>query len=404
MSTAVPTNIRSLRRHRQWSQEHLAEQAGLSPTTVGKAERGGQVTTATLHAIARALEVSTSDLYSDRAITPRLDAQPDHHALARLRAVITPPVGITGTPLLEEAAAEGPVDLEAIATAVQRIETSYRGDRYDDVAEMLPSVIAEAHRAVAELETDQAYRTRAVALQMAGRYLTQVRMLSDALAALRASIRDAATAGDRTLAAVAINGQGWALTRQGRLAECVRLCTATADEVEPRMSTAGSSELAAWGNLHFRAAAAAIRDNDPDGAKEHMQMADAAASALGREVDSWATFGPLTMALKQAEFALIRDEPDLTLELAERLPDRRRVGDVTPINWERHHLDVAHAQVRTGDIDAATRTMTQVMQRSPEWMRRQNEAYQVVADMCEARPKRISPQVATLAAHLGVAA
>lgn len=90
--------IRGLRRQHKWSQEHLAEYADLSVTTVKKAEAGGRLNTATLHSIAAALGVQTSDLYANTAITPRLDAEPDHHALARLRAVISPPVGINGAP------------------------------------------------------------------------------------------------------------------------------------------------------------------------------------------------------------------------------------------------------------------------------------------------------------------
>lgn len=401
-SSTPHSQIRGHRRVQEMTQEALADAAGLSVTTVRKAEQGGEVNTRTLHQIAQALSVTTTELYADRPIMPHLDAEPDHHAIARLRAAITPPIGLAGVPLLHSV--DGPVDIAAIESTVAAIETSYRGDLYDDVAELLPAVIGDAHRAVAELDSDAAYTARAKAMQMAGRYLTQVRQLDAALAALRASIRDAAHAGDRTLAAIAINGQGWALTRQGRLEECERLCTTTADEVEPRMSTADPDQLAAWGNLLFRAAAAAVRNNRSAEADELMRMASSAAAALGREHDSWATFGPLTVHHKLAEFALLRDQPDVTLELAEHAPDRRRIGNVTPINAERHRLDVAHAHVLTRDIDQATAIMAGVMRRSPEWMRRQNEAYRIVTDICAARPRTLTDEQAALAAHLNVAA
>ncbi|TQN31152.1 DNA-binding XRE family transcriptional regulator [Haloactinospora alba] len=394
--------IRGLRRQHQWSQEDLAEAAARSVTTIKKAESGGHVRTDVLHDIAAALGVTTSDLYTNTAIAPQLGAEPDHHALARLRAVASPPIGLDGSPIVE------PTDDDAtpgdIVADVKRAETYYRADRYDDVADMLPRIIAQAHRAVGEHDTDEAYRARAKALQMAGRYLTQVRQLADALTALRASIQDAAHAGDRTLAAMAINGQGWALTRQGRMDECEQLCVATADEVEPRMSTATGDELAAWGSLLFRGAAAAVRNNRAERADEMMQMASAAASALGHEHESWATFGPLTVAHKQAEFALIKDQPDRTLQQAERLPDRRVVGDVTSINWERHRLDVAHALVKTRDAEQATNVMSSMLRRSPEWLRRQSEAYNIVTDILQTRPKRPTKEMVKLASHLGVVA
>jgi transcriptional regulator with XRE-family HTH domain/tetratricopeptide (TPR) repeat protein len=401
-ATARGNQIRGLRRRQQWSQERLAEAAELSVTTIKKAERGGEVSTATLHAIARALGVRTTELYADGAVVPALGAEPNHHMLARLRAAISPPVGLTGAPVIEPPT--GPVDVHAIEQNVRRALVNYHADRYDDVADVLPAIIVDAHRAVAELDNDDAYRARARALQMAGRYLTQVRQLPDALAALRASIRDAARVGDRTLAAIAINGQAWALTRQGRLDECERLCTTTADEIEPRLSTASADELATWGDLLFRAAAAAVRNNDADRARTLMQVAAAAAAGLGREHESFATFGPLTVGLKRAEFALIEGQPDQVLQLSERLPDRRDVGDVTPNNWERHWLDVAHAHLQMNDPDTATETLMDVLHRAPEWLRRQNEAHQIVTDICATRPQRLTDQMATLATHLGVAA
>ena len=39
---------------------------------------------------------------------------------------------------------------------------------------------------------------------------------------------------DGTLEDIGISGQGWALTRQGRLDEAERLSVVTADELEPR--------------------------------------------------------------------------------------------------------------------------------------------------------------------------
>lgn len=395
--------VRGLRRQLRWSQERLAEEAGLSVTTIKKAESGrGEVTTATLHAIARALGTTTNELYADRAHVPMLAAEPDHQGMARLRAAIAPPVGITGAPI--GVVASGPVDLASIDSAIVRIEMSYRDDWYDDVAEALPGVLACAHHAVAELDSDDAHRVRSRALQMAGRFLTQVRQFDLALAALHASIRDAARAGDRTLAAVAVNGQGWALTRQGRLAECEQLCTVTADEIEPRLSGASPDELAAWGNLLFRASAAAVRNNRHDRGRELLRIASAAASALGREHDSWATFGPLTVALKSAEYDLIAGKPDLTLRAAERLPDAREVGDVTPINRHRHLLDVAHASLLTRDVDRATGVLTAVLRRAPEWLRRQRSAYEIVHEALKTRPKKPTEEMAALAAHLGVAA
>jgi hypothetical protein len=239
---------------------------------------------------------------------------------------------------------------------------------------------------------------------MAGRYLTQVRQLSDALNALHASIRDAAQAGDHVLAAWAISGQGWALTRQGRLDEAERLSILSADEIEPKsLRKATALELAAWGHLLFRGAAAAVRNGTHGSAREMLRVAGSAASALGTETECWATFGPLTVAQKSAEFSLLEGRPDRTLREAERLPAVTDVGDVTAINWERHRLDIARASAMTRDPDRATAVLTGIVKRSPEWIRRQRSAYDTVKDIFESRPKKPTAEMVALATHLSVA-
>ncbi|MFC9085380.1 helix-turn-helix domain-containing protein [Nocardiopsis dassonvillei] len=396
-----------MRKQKRWSQEQLAEEAGLSVTTIKKAEnpgRRGEITTGTLHAIATALGVTTTELYTDRAPIGTSSDSEDDQVLARLRAAISPPVGIDGSPLLPEVVSDGPVDLAELHATASRLEVLYRADRYDDVAAALPALVGAGHRAVAELDSDDAYRARAVALQMAGRYLTQTRQIADALDALRASIRDAAQAGDRTLAAIGISGQGWALTRQGRLDEAERLSVLTADAMEPRsLRKATPKELAAWGHLLFRGASAAVRNNGHARARELLSVAGSAASALRKETDCWATFGPLTVAQKEAEFSLIEGKPDKTLALAERLPRVQDVGDVTPINWERHRLDVAEALVLTRDPEQATHVLSGVLQRSPEWLKRQASARRTVHTILGARRTPTAEMVA-LATHMGVAA
>ncbi|MGW3726814.1 helix-turn-helix transcriptional regulator [Streptomyces sp. NPDC000851] len=67
MSTALADNVRQYRRTAGLSQEGLAEAADLSLSTVRKAEQGGHVSMETLHALARALGVSTSALFATEA-------------------------------------------------------------------------------------------------------------------------------------------------------------------------------------------------------------------------------------------------------------------------------------------------------------------------------------------------
>jgi hypothetical protein len=106
-------------------------------------------------------------------------------------------------------------------------------------------------------------------------------------------------------AATGVVGLCWLFLRQDRFDECAHLAAATAEAIEPKLSTASHGQLAAWGELHLRVAAAAIRNNKPDEAREARRMAATAASAIGTEHADhrahWARFGPVTAELKAVE-------------------------------------------------------------------------------------------------------
>jgi transcriptional regulator with XRE-family HTH domain len=58
--------IRRLRLERQWTQEHLADAAGVTTTYVGQVERGSKVASLTVVLrLARGLGVSPTDLLAD---------------------------------------------------------------------------------------------------------------------------------------------------------------------------------------------------------------------------------------------------------------------------------------------------------------------------------------------------
>ena len=65
MNDTIASNIRALREHRAWTQEHLAAAAGVDARTIQRAEQGRGISAETLLAVASALEASVDLLRFD---------------------------------------------------------------------------------------------------------------------------------------------------------------------------------------------------------------------------------------------------------------------------------------------------------------------------------------------------
>lgn len=65
MNQVVASNIRLLREHRAWTQEHLAQVTGVTPRAVQRIEAGEGAQVDTLQALAAALDVDVQTLRFD---------------------------------------------------------------------------------------------------------------------------------------------------------------------------------------------------------------------------------------------------------------------------------------------------------------------------------------------------
>ncbi|GLV52526.1 hypothetical protein TBS_30900 [Thermobispora bispora] len=383
--------LRALRQQLGWSQEELANRAGLSTGVIKKIEGGGTARMETLRALARALGVHTVWFVRPGSPAPTVDNGNDA-VLADMRAAILPPVGLDGRPL--GTADHDDVHLPRLADAATEANHIYHADRYDDLARLLPGLIQSAHYHVSALDGpdhQRARRVRSALLGLAGRYLIQVRAHDLAMTALQRAAEDAAAIGDTPLAAAAVTCQAWAMLRQGRFAEVENLCARTADTVEPRMSKATPDELAAWGWLLMRASSAAIRNNRSEEASEYLALAETAATRLGREHDlaGQYRFGPVTVALLHPENAMIEGRPDLALQALTRIP--KGAGRTNPSSWNRASLERARALVRVGDLDKATEVLTRLRRQHGQWLRYQQAARDVTTELVQAHTRPLTP-------------
>ncbi|MFD4553265.1 helix-turn-helix domain-containing protein [Streptomyces sp. NPDC058469] len=412
MSTGLADNVKKYRRTAGLSQEGLAIAAGLSLSTVRKVEQGGHVSMDTLAILAGALSVTTSALLASEAPTSVVGPadEANRRYLAELRRALMPPIGLAAS-LAEPAEAEDP---SAIRQGVQDGHTLYQADQYTSVARALPKLLRASEAAVSTLEGEEqqhAMIARAHALLLAGKYLTQVRQYDMAYFALAEAIRLARETGQTQLAATGIVGLGWLLLREDRFDESEQLAAQTAAEMEPRMSEATPAQLAVWGELWLRVAAAARRNNRDDVAKHARRMAKTAGGALEREHTSfpthWSAFGPVTAEAKAIEdLALVGDARGV-LRRADEGPlsakGVKNFGRLSTNNYGRHRLDVARAHVLLGSHQDAMDELVHLRDAADVWLTHQPMARRVMTDILSTRKRTLTEEMRSMAEFLGVA-
>lgn len=399
--------LRELRLTRGLTQERLAERANLSLGVVKKLERGGTARLENYHALARALGVRTSVLFEPSGPHATTRGDDDNIDLMPLRQAVAPPVTFSGRLPTPDAVTTEP-DLPRLESTAREVGVAYHQDRYGEVAELLPALVHAAHAAVRHYdngpEYTEALRVRSDVLQMAGRYLTQVRAYDLAHIALRDAIEDATRVNDLGGVAAAVYQQGWLLMRQGRLDEAEQVSIATADAVEPRISRATSKTLGAWGKLLVHGSAAAARNNRPREAREILRLGRTAGAALGGgqavAVSSWGRFDWRTVAFQGIENQLVAEKPDRVLRLSERMPvpaDKKG-----KLFMRRHLLDVAQAHAMLRRPDVTTDILWTLLDETPEWLRHQRMAADTFHDVLSgSKQRRLTAKQRDLAAFFG---
>ncbi|WP_405793365.1 helix-turn-helix transcriptional regulator [Streptomyces sp. NBC_01506] len=410
MTTELAKNVRKHRRRRGWSQELLAEMAGVSIQTVRKIEQGGDVRTDTLHMVARGLQVTTAELFVADSPAPVVGDEASRRNLVELRKALMPPVGLEAPVIL--AAETG--DVGDLHQRIEDVHALYWADRYDSVARQLPALLRATEAAAADAEGDQdkteAVQARTFSLLLAGKYLTQVRQYDLAYHALAESIRLARESGQTLTAGTGIVGMCWLLLRQDRFDESEALALQTAEAMEPRMSSAKPSELAVWGELWLRVASATVRNNRPDDAAVARRMAGTAASALAQERNSfpnhWGGFGPITAEMKAVEDLALDGDARGVLRRADEgvLGGKalKALGKPTAPNWGRHRLDVAQSHVVLGSHQDAMSELAGLRESNGAWLKHQPLARYVMGDVLSSRKRTLTAEMRDMASYLGV--
>ncbi|GAB3653099.1 helix-turn-helix transcriptional regulator [Actinocorallia lasiicapitis] len=375
--------LRTVRKRRGLSQRDLAALAGVSVSLIRKLEQGERDDTRleTLRKLASALGVRTSDLI--------VRVGPDDHTdlWSAVRDALS---GLRVEEPEEEPTAAG------VSRVMASLMPSFSGDKYGDLSVTLPPLLRDA----AALGSD-GRQIRSRLLHHTGWLLTQTRQFDAAEVALRQALDESM---DRLDSAAIINTQCWLLMRQGDLRGTLDLAARWADDVEPRLSRATIEELSAWGWLLVRMSAGAVRNAQSGDAEDAIRLARTAAVAMGGEYsppgDFLRAFGPMTVAMKRAENAMVEDRPDRVVSMAERIP----IGDLRPTsnNRNRHLLDVAKARVQLRQYPQAFDLLQRIRKDAPEWITNQRYARDVLGLLISKR-RTLTSDMRELADYIDLA-
>ncbi|MGC4891986.1 helix-turn-helix domain-containing protein [Micromonospora sp. DT227] len=408
MLTTIGDHLRKLRTESTLTQERLAEKAGVSVETIRKLEQNERTSArmSTLNKLATALGVPTTALMGSAAQAQAMrEPNAEPLGLVAVRRALTPVSGLDGRSVLDEPEI-GPPTAADVRRSILAANTIYHANDYAAALTLIPGLLDEARTFVDIADGDERLAAHALASQahqLAGRLLIQLRRVDLAHVALTAALDHARRSGDPTVGPAAVAAMCWLLLRQARFGEAEVLAVRTADQVEPKLSTASPADLAAWGFLLIKAASAAVRDARHDDARDMLDLAAAGAHRLGdrRYPDAdligndYSTEG---VHLMRVEAAVIAGRPDEALALARQV---HRSPQVTPSSRQRHFLDVAWSHVQTGTYSDATGVLMDLRDRAPAWLRQQRYARDIVKSIAERRRRTMTKELAELASLVG---
>lgn len=389
---SIGDRIRELR-GRLYTQRQLAERADVSVDVVRKLEQGTRRTAsvASLHRLARALDVPLPDLLGRQALPEQDQAE----GVTALRFAVS---GVND--LLERTAAEpfGPREAERTLTYLWG---TYWSGRYDQLTALLPPALASLRATYASTEASQRPQSAELLARgywVAGSTLVHLRQSDAAFLAIRAGIDAAGETNDPLLAATLRGSLSWQLLVSGRHAESEELAVAAAGRIAPT-GAVSLPGLSAYGSLVLTAGTAAARARNSGRARELVSESAEIAGRIGADRDDYQTaFGPSQVAMQTVDVGVQTGEYGQALSAARAMPNG---ASALPLASRARHLtDRAVAHTRLGQHEQATNLVLTAEHMAPDWAKHQALIKSVTGDLLHTRAAQGS-RLRGLAGRLG---
>jgi transcriptional regulator with XRE-family HTH domain len=377
-AVSLGERLRELRTDRGATQEQLAARASLSVDLVKKLEQGQRDSArlSTLVALANALDVPLSELTDKR---PRLKGGTERLVLG-LRDVVLAPSLLPGVGAVHD---DDPTPVPVLERLVSRAWQAYWSGHFTDLARSTPQLIVEARATHNALGREVAGHL-AQAYQLAACLLVQLGRDELAASAVERGLAAAKTGDDELQWAAICGTYCWVLLSQARPEEAQQLAVQISDRIEPRISKATAPHLTAWGGLVLWALAAAVAAGNPSSAAEYIALGRAGAARLPADRhDYQVNFGPSQVAMQATYAHANLGEPERALDAATNV----QRGDLLPISYGRHLLDVAVAHGEQRQDEQAVDVLHEAAALAPVWFRHQGVARSLAGEIRRRHPR-----------------
>jgi transcriptional regulator with XRE-family HTH domain len=383
----VGRQIKRLRNSAGLTQSELAAAAGVSMDLIRKLEQEARYTAsvASLHKIARALDVETGELLSKATALPQPTEQSGVVAMRRVLTGIDDLLGVHADYI-------DPPSVEDTQRTVVYAWGAYWAGQYEQLGETLPNALlgvraADSSEAMSDLGA-QLYQVAACTLVHLGHP-------DAAHLALREGLRCAT----HPLRVAALRGSvAWLLLTQGRFTESQRLAEATAASIAPG-NQADLPQMSLHGSLLLSGATAAGRDRRADTANELLHEAEQVARHTGHRNDYECAFGPDQVTMQTVDVHVVTEQYSGALQTARKMP---RDTPLPLAAKARHLSDRALAHVRLGHDGAALDLLLSMEQMAPVWAKFQTQPRMTVQELRGRERRNRNPKLRELAARLGV--
>ncbi|OLF04708.1 transcriptional regulator [Actinophytocola xinjiangensis] len=391
-ANTIGERIRELRNG--WmTQQELATAAGVDVSLIRKLEQGQRHTAsvASLHRIARALDVDLGELFGREALP---DAGPDAGVVALRRAVSDVDDLLGGLDA-------DPLPLDEARRTVTYLWGTYWSGKFDSLAGLIPPALAGTRATLHEANlSDRPMAADALSrvYWVAGCTLAHMRQQDAAFMAVRRAVELANTADDELLSAALRGSVSWQLLVQGRFDEAERVATRTAQSIEPT-GDAGADHLSVFGSLIISAATANARGNNASRARDLLNESREVAARVGVDRNDYETpFGPSQVVMQTVDVGVVTEDYAAALRDAGAMPSEPGLPLAARA---RHMTDRAFAHTRLGEDDKALNLLLATEGMAPDWMQHQTLVKYVTRELL-AREARKSTRLRELAERIGV--